>query len=66
MLFRSVVNDVSINTIKHITFFVTRDGTVKKNFGWIDEVGVFYLKIHSNIVSQNFLHYLLDLTVDKT
>lgn len=60
-----LVNGIPISTIKHNTFFVTKDKKVKKTFGWIDEAGTFYLKMHSNIVSQNFLHYLLDLTATK-
>lgn len=56
------VNNVSLNHLNSFSVFKTSTGEIKKTYGYIDSTGVYQIKIHSNIISQNFIGYLLDLT----
>lgn len=58
---RFEVDGVEMN-LNNISLYRTKTHAVKKSYNFIDEVGTFQLKIHSNPISQNYLSYLLDLT----
>jgi hypothetical protein len=62
MLKRVELNGVEISDINAISYLHTIDGEIRKNHGYIDAVGEFVIKIHTNAVSQNYLNYLISLT----
>jgi hypothetical protein len=62
ILKRIELNGVEISDINAISHLHTVDGEIRKNHGYIDAVGEFLIKIHTNAVSQNYLSYLISLT----
>lgn len=56
------INDVPLSHINSFSFFKSTTGEIKKTHGYIDGTGVYQIKLHSNIISQNYIGYLLDLT----
>ena len=61
-LTRVNLNGVDITDINAISYLQTLDGKIQKNYGYIGELGKFFIKLHTNAVSQNYLNYLLSLT----
>ena len=61
-LTRVNLNGVDITDIDAISYLQTLDGKIQKNYGYIGELGKFFIKLHTNAVSQNYLNYLLSLT----
>ena len=57
-----LVNDTEIIHMDSISYLRTQSGEIRKTYGYIDEVGEFVIKIHTNAVSLNYLTYLLSLT----
>lgn len=62
MLKRIELNGIEISDINAISYLRTSSGEIRKNHGYIDAVGEFVIKIHTNAVSQNYLNYLISLT----
>jgi len=56
------VNTISLKHLDSFSFFKTSYSQIKKTNGYIDGTGLYQIKIHSNIISQNYIGYLLDLT----
>jgi hypothetical protein len=56
---------VKINDINKISFMQTKHGEIKRTNGYLDAVGTFKIKLHTNPISQNSLNYLLSLTSQK-
>tara|TARA_R110000868_G_scaffold411392_1_gene703685 strand:+ start:1646 stop:1954 length:309 start_codon:yes stop_codon:yes gene_type:complete len=56
------VNGVEISDINAISQFRTINGEIQKNNGYINAVGEFLIKIHTNVISHNYLNYLISLT----
>ena len=62
MVKRVDIGACKIQDLNAISFLRTENNKIKKNHGYIDCVGEFIIKIHTNIVSLNYLTYLLSLT----
>jgi hypothetical protein len=52
-----IVDGIKIDDINPMSNF--------KTFGYIDRVGKFYIKLHTNPIGQNYLNFLLSLSNKK-
>jgi hypothetical protein len=57
-----LLNQVELQHLNSFTWLVTKDQTVRRDYGWIDQNGEFIIKLRQNPVSQNYLNYILSLT----
>ncbi len=57
-----LINDHPIDNLDAVSFLRTSDNQIKRTYGYIDCCGEFIIKIRNNLVSLNYLNYLLSLT----
>ena len=55
------VCDVDLQ-LSNISVYRTATNKIKNSYGFLDELGTYRVKIHTNPISQNYLNYLLNLT----
>jgi len=53
-----MLNNIELNHIDSFGIYKV-NGKIKRTYGWMDEVGSYIIKVHSNAVSQNLLLFLL-------
>lgn len=51
-------NEVELHNLDMFSIYHT-DNKIKKTYGWMDELGVYQIKIHGNPITQNLMTYLL-------
>lgn len=56
------IGNVIASYLDAISFFKPTVGPIRRTNGYIDGIGTYQIKIHTNLISQNYLNYLLDLT----
>jgi hypothetical protein len=56
------IGNVIASYLDAISFFKSTVGPIRRTNGYIDSTGTYQIKIHTNLISQNYLNYLLDLT----
>ena len=59
---RIEVAGTRINDLNKISFMKTSQGKIKQTNGYLDDVGIFKINLHTNPISLNSLNYLLSLT----
>jgi hypothetical protein len=59
---KMILSDFTITDLNSVSFLQTDSGEIRRNHGYIDSVGTFVIKLHTNAVSLNYLNYLLSLT----
>lgn len=59
---KMVFNNFEMSDINSVSFLKTASGEIFRNHGYIDAVGTFVIKLHTNAISLNYLNYLLSLT----
>jgi hypothetical protein len=56
------LNGYPIGNLDAVSFLKTKDHKIIRTYGYINQSGEFTIKIRSNIVSLNYINYLLSLT----
>ena len=56
------INNTLMDNLNTFSHFNPAKGGIIKTHGYISQKGVYQIKIHTNLISQNYLGYLLSLT----
>ena len=56
------IGNIIASHLDSISFFKPIVGPIRKTNGYIDGTGTYQIKIHTNLISQNYLNYLINLT----
>lgn len=56
------LNGYPIDNLDAVSFLKTKDHKIVRSHGYITQSGEFTIKIRSNVVSLNYINYLLSLT----